>query len=77
MNAVFQEPDRQAYEQRREWKRQEKEDHFRLAAKMLDFIGVVLGVISILVLLALLFSLLSWLGQDIAGTFSILRTRFQ
>lgn len=70
-------PNRQEYEQRKEWERQEKQDHFRVAAGMMNFLGVVLGVVSILVLLALLFSLLSWLGQDISSTFSILRTRFQ
>ena len=38
---------------------------------------MVLGVVCIFVLLALLFSLITWLDQDIASTFSILRTRFQ
>ena len=70
-------PNRQEYDQRREWERQEKQDHFRVAAKMMEFMGVVLGVISIFVLLALLFSLLSWLNEDIASTFSLLRVRFQ
>ena len=68
---------RQEYEQRKELERQEKQDHFRLAAKMMEFMGAVLGLISIFVLLALLFSLITWLDQDIASTFSILRTRFQ
>ncbi|MBR1584633.1 MAG: hypothetical protein IJ662_03745 [Clostridia bacterium] len=70
-------PNREQYEQRKEWERQEKQDHFRVAAGMMEFLGVVLGIVAILVLLALLFSLLNWLGQDFAGTFSILRTRFQ
>lgn len=70
-------PSRQEYEQRKEWERQEKLDHFRVAAKMMEFVGVVVGVIAIFVLLALLFSLVAWLRQDIASTFSILRTRFQ
>ena len=73
----MQQPNRQEYEQRKEWERQEKQDHFRVAAKMMEFVGVVLGIITIFVLLALLFSLVSWLSQDIASTFSILRTRFQ
>jgi len=72
-----QQPSRQEYEQRKEWERQEQQDHFRVAAKMMEFVGVVLGVVSIFVLLALLFSLVSWLTQDISSTFSILRTRFQ
>ncbi|MBQ6960686.1 MAG: hypothetical protein IJP78_06895 [Clostridia bacterium] len=70
-------PSRQEYEQRKELERLEKQDHFRIAAKMLEFVGVVLGVVCIFVLLALLFSLITWLDQDIASTFSILRTRFQ
>ena len=70
-------PDRQEYENRKEWERQEKEDHFRVAAKMMEFVGVVLGIVSIFILLALLFSLLSWLNDDISRTFSTLRVRFQ
>ena len=70
-------PSRQEYEHRKELERLEKQDHFRIAAKMLEFVGVVLGVVCIFVLLALLFSLITWLDQDIASTFSILRTRFQ
>ncbi len=68
---------RAQYEQRKQWEREEKRDHYRVAAGMMEFLGVVLGVVCILALLALLFSLLSWLGQDISSTFSILRTRFQ
>lgn len=68
---------RQHYEQRKEWERQEKQDHFRVAAGMMEFLGVVLGIVVILVLLALLFSLLNWLGKDFASNFSLLRTRFQ
>lgn len=67
----------QEYEQKKEWERQEKQDRFRMAAGMTEFLGVVVGIAAILVLLALLFSLLNWLGQDFAGSFSILRTRFQ
>ena len=70
-------PSRDAYEQKKEWERLEKQDRFRMAAGMTEFLGVVLGVIVILVLLALIFSLVSWLTQDVSSTFSILRTRFQ
>ena len=73
----MQQPGREEYEQRREWERQERQDHYRIAARMMEFLGVVLGVVCIFVLLALLFSLISWLMQDISSTFSILRTRFQ
>ncbi len=70
-------PGRQEYEQRKKWEKEDRREHFRLAAGMMDFLGVVLGVIVILVLLALIFSLVSWLAQDVSSTFSILRTRFQ
>ena len=70
-------PNRQEYEQRKEWERQDRQDHFRVAAGLMEFLGVVLGVVSIFVLLALLFSLIAWLSLDISSTFSILRTRFQ
>lgn len=64
------------YFRRKEWERQERQDHFRVAAGVMEFLGVALGVVSILVLLALLFSLVSWLVRDISSTFAILRTRF-
>ncbi len=59
---------------REDWERRER---WSLASKMLDFLGVVLGMVCIFILLALLFSLLSWLRQDVSSTFSILSTRFQ
>lgn len=68
---------RDLYEQRKEWERQEKQDHFRVAAGMMEFLGVVVGIAAILVLLALLFSLLNWLGQDLNSSFLILRTRLK
>jgi uncharacterized membrane protein YkgB len=68
---------RQEYEQRKEMEKLEKQDRFRMAAGMTEFLGVVLGIVSILVLLALLFSLLNWLGQDAASTFSFLKSRFK
>lgn len=70
-------PSRQEYEQRLKWAQEERRERFSLIYKMLDFFGVVLGVICIFVLLALLFSLISWLSHDVSSTFSILKTRFQ
>ena len=70
-------PSRQEYEQRKEQERQDMQDRFRVVAGVLNFLGVVLGVVAIFLLLALLFSLISWLSQDVSSTFSILRTRFQ
>ena len=70
-------PGRQEYEQRKERERQEMQDRLRVASGVMNFLGVVLGVVAIFLLLALLFSLISWLDQDISSTFSILRTRFR
>ena len=61
----------------REWEKEERRDHYRVAAGVMEFLGVVLGVVSILVLAALLMSLLTGLAQDVNSTFAILRTRFQ
>ena len=74
---TMQQPSRQEYEQRKEQERLDMQDRFRVAEGVMNFLGVVLGVVAIFLLLALLFSLLSWLSQDISSTFSILRTRFQ
>ncbi len=68
---------RQQMEQRLRTAREERRERFSLIYKMLDFLGVVLGVICIFILLALLFSLVSWLSQDFSSTFSLIRTRLQ
>ncbi len=68
---------RQQIEQRLKMAREERRERFSLIYKMLDFLGVVLGVICIFILLALLFSLVSWLSQDFSSTFSLIRTRLQ
>ena len=68
---------RQQMEQRLKMAREERCERFSLIYKMLDFLGVVLGVICIFILLALLFSLVSWLSQDFSSTFSLIRTRLQ
>ena len=68
---------RQQIEQRLKMAREERRERFSLIYKMLDFFGVVLGVICIFILLALLFSLISWLSQDFSSTFSLIRTRLQ
>ena len=70
-------PDNNDYFQRKEWEAQEKRDRYRVAAGMMNFLGVVVGVAAIFLLLALLFSLVSWFSQDMTSNFAILRTRFQ
>ena len=65
------------YQLRKQWEKEDRQDRFRVAAGVMEFLGVVLGVICVLVLFTLLISLIDWLGKDISGTFAILRTRFQ
>ncbi len=67
----------QQYRMKKELQQVEKQNHWRMAAGMAEFFGVVLGVVCILILLALLFSLLNWLRQDINSTFAIIKTHFQ
>ena len=70
-------PNRQEYEMKQEWEREQRQDRFRVAAGMMEFVGVALGVIGILALIALLISLISWLSQNVSDTFSLLRTPLQ
>lgn len=65
------------YQLRKQWEKEDRQDRFRVAAGVMEFLGVVLGVIAVLVLFTLLVSLVNWLTKDISGTFAILRTRFQ
>lgn len=46
-----------------------RRDQMRFAAGMSDFFAVVLGVIVILVLVLLVFSLYNWLHADISALF--------
>ena len=67
-------PDKTPYSIRKQWEKEDRQDRYKVAAGVMEFLGVVLGVISILLLLALIVSLVSWLIKDISGTFAILRT---
>lgn len=70
-------PDQNPYKLRKQWEKEDRRDRYKVAAGLMEFLGVVLGVVSILILLGLIVSLLSWLNKDISGTFAILRTHFQ
>ena len=65
------------YQLRKQWEKEDRQDRFQVAAGVMEFLGVVLGVVCVLVLFTLLISLVNWLIKDISGTFAILRTRFQ
>lgn len=59
----------------REEKKLRRIGRFRMAAGVMDFLGVIGGMITIFVLIALLISLINWLYADILQTFTILQTR--
>ncbi len=69
--------DQDPYFLRKQWEKEDRQDRYRIIAGILEFLGVIVGVACIVVLLALLFSLVSWLNQDISSTFAILRTRLR
>lgn len=69
--------DQTPYQLRKQWEKEDKQDHYKVVAGVMDFVGVVAGVLCLLLLIALLMSLLDWLNQDISSTFATLRTHFQ
>lgn len=48
-----------------------RKERFTLFNGVLDFVGVILGAVVILVLLAFLISLINWVSTDINQTFSL------
>ena len=58
----------------REERRQARQARFRVMAGLLDFLGVIAGMVAILVVIALLVSLVTWLQSDIYQTFTLLTT---
>lgn len=70
-------PDRERYELKKRLEKVEKQNQYRLAAGILEFVGVVGGIAVCFVLLALLFSLMNWLRQDIGSALTIFQSQFQ
>ncbi|MDI9520942.1 MAG: hypothetical protein QM308_07335 [Bacillota bacterium] len=68
--------DHQDYFEQKEEELQARKDRLRFAAGMSDFVGVILGVVVILLMLLLIFSLVSWLRRDITNTFTFINNRF-
>ena len=60
-----------------EEERAARQDRLRFAAGMSDFVGVILGVLVILIMLLLIFSLVNWLIRDINNTFTFINRRFR
>ncbi len=67
--------DPQEYYDLKEERRQARHDRLELFAGLSDFLAVVLGTVVILLLVLLIISLINWLRQDIASTFTILNSR--
>lgn len=68
--------DPQEYYDLKEERRQARRDRLELFAGLSDFFAVVLGAVVILLLVLLIISLINWLRQDIAATFTLLNSRF-
>ncbi len=60
-----------------EEERQSRRDQMRFAARMSDFVGVMIGLFVILLAVLLILSLVSWLQRDISNTFTLLNTRIR
>ena len=59
----------------REERKIQRQGKLRVAACVLDFLGVIGGMIVALMMIALLVSLINWLHADIFRTITILQTR--
>ena len=73
---MYQEPQGD-YFIRKEEEREERLDRLRMTAGLMEFFGVVLGVIAIFVLVVLIVSLCNWLYRDMSGIFSALFSIFK
>jgi len=60
-----------------EEERQSRRDQMRFAARMSDFVGVMIGLFVVLLAILLILSLVNWLQRDISNTFKLLNTRFR
>lgn len=60
----------------REERRQARRMRFQVMAGLFDFLGVIAGTVVILVVIALLVSLITWLQSDIYQTFTLLTKNF-
>ncbi len=73
---MYQEP-QDDYFVRKEEEREERLDRLRMTAGLLNFFGVVLGVVAIFVLVVLIVSLCNWLYRDMSGIFSVVFSIFK
>ena len=62
---------------RKEEEREERMDRLRLTAGLVDFFGVVVGVVVVFALVVLIVSLCNWLYRDMSDVFSVLFSIFK
>jgi ABC-type multidrug transport system fused ATPase/permease subunit len=68
---------REEYFARKEEEWQRRQDRWRITEGLAEFLAVVAGVGACLILVLLIASLVSWLRQDAAGTFSVFINMFK
>ena len=51
-----------------------RRDRWKLAAGVVDFFGVIVGMLVILLLVALIISLVNWVWDDMTQSFTLLQT---
>lgn len=68
--------DAQQYRNRKELEEEDRRARWIMAEGMLNFLGVAVGVLAILVLVTILISLVIWLIQDFSGRFAFILDRF-
>ena len=62
---------------RNQWEEEDRRERWKAISGVMEFASVVVGSVVILVLLAILISLVSWLTNDVQNTFATLLTRLR
>ena len=52
---------------------EQKREHWRLAAGVMDFLGVIVGVLVILLMVAVIISLVNWVMEDLTQSFTLIQ----
>lgn len=53
-----------------------RRDRLRVAAGLFNFAAVIVGMVVVLIMIALLVSLISWLQSDLSRSFSLIQSGF-
>lgn len=54
-----------------------RQGRLRVAAGVMDFLGVIAGMVVVLVMVALLVTLINWLISDMSNTFTLIQKKIQ